>query len=99
VAEPFTLSLHDALPISARYEQDEPGGFERARADPAEPRLVDGGGDVLPDHTQGSVPDLRGRVDCHETRILRRLSTRTGSTWRFGDRKSTRLNSSHDQSS
>ena len=51
--------LQPFLGEAAGHEEDQPGGFERARADPPEPRLVDGCGDVLPDHAKGGVPDLR----------------------------------------
>src|SRR3712207_7040723 len=61
--EIYTLSLHDALPISDRQERDSPG-----RPDRRKPQLL-----------------LRGgvRLRPEEAHSL------------YGDRKSTRLNSSH----
>src|SRR2546430_15590895 len=70
--EIYTLSLHDALPISGRHVPGR-GGLARAgRGQPAHERL------------RGPLPRLRRR--------------RPG-RYRGGDRKSTRLKSSHSQNS
>src|SRR2546430_16359779 len=87
--EIYTLSLHDALPISQQL-------FERAIA------FREALARVLLARTEGRAPaneDLR-LIDAeyaHTARFARLSSTAEGFAWSLEDRKSTRLNSSHSQ--
>src|SRR5690606_40795138 len=75
-AEPYTLSLHDALPISGPSGPTEPSVGTRF------------GGRAVSPTARGAVPG--SRMSHFET-----LKTPYRTRIKLGDRKSTRLNSSH----
>src|SRR5206468_10027088 len=83
--EIYTLSLHDALPIS----------FANRAAACAAPRRADG----APDRQASSGTDTHASAPCRPRLRSRSRSAPWSShgTSRTQDRKSTRLNSSHDQ--
>src|SRR5207302_3692737 len=86
-----TLSLHDALPICSRAgpadrRQPEPGGGEAERHGSAlrRPSLVCNG-----EHATGGTSGCGGGERAAASAVIAKVLTREG------DRKSTRLNSSH----
>src|SRR5258707_6442331 len=79
--EIYTLSLHDALPISVRRIETEEPRLELGEADLRMLRA----GELFAEDLIGPTPLLILRCDDHEA--LRQLERQ--------DRKSTRLNSSH----
>src|SRR2546426_1527474 len=81
--EIYTLSLHDALPISPRGRRRAPARRPLRRPPPPPRRLP-------PESARPSSPHCRGWCSCGSAAWWR---CRCGS--RHQDRKSTRLNSSH----
>src|SRR5206468_4751717 len=86
----YTLSLHDALPISPAA--DEPFRPEAGKFPPLEMAHSYRGELVFVDHA-----NRRGSIRVQGTGAFRRNDPQPFAMLPYGDRKSTRLNSSHDQ--
>src|SRR5207245_9186675 len=82
---PYTLSLHDALPISSHLAGCDSSGNQCWIGSDGQRRR----------HSQRNPRRSNGRGDHPAETQINQQSHRSGSSDFIGDRKSTRLNSSH----